>query len=68
MEAALPGEAPLLASVARTPAQATHWAEAAGRIAASIGHARAVNLDPGQTIIDTFLDLDATLAAARAAG
>lgn len=66
--AALPGEAALLAAAARTPAQAAHWAEAAGRAAASIGHARAVNLDPGQTMIDTFLDLDATLAAARGAG
>lgn len=65
---ALPGEAALMAAVARNPAQAALWAEAAGRAAASIGHARAVNLDPGQTIIDTFLDLDATLAKARGAG
>jgi len=64
----LPGEAALMASVARTPVQAAHWAEAAGRVALSIGHARAVNLDPGQAIIDTFLDLDATLAKARGAG
>jgi DNA polymerase-3 subunit delta' len=63
-----PGEAALIASVARNPAQAALWAEAAGRAAAAIGHARAVNLDPGQTIIDTFLDLDATLARARGAG
>jgi DNA polymerase-3 subunit delta' len=66
--AALPGEAALMRAVARSPAQAALWAEAAGRVAASISHARAVNLDPGQTIIDTFLDLDATLAKARGAG
>lgn len=60
-----PGEAALMDRVAAAPAQATLWAEAAGRIAATTRHARAVNLDPGQTIIDTFLDLDATLAKAR---
>ena len=60
-----PGETALMAAVARNQAQAALWAEAACRVAASISHARAVNLDPGQTIIDTFLDLDATLARAR---
>ena len=60
-----PGEAGLMALVARNPAQAALWAEAAARVAASTSHARAVNLDPGQTIIDTFLDLDATLTRAR---
>jgi len=64
---AVPGEAALMASIARDTAQAALWAEAAGRAAAALSHARAVNLDPGQTIIDTFLDLDATLARARAA-
>ncbi len=62
-----PGEAALMAAVARNRAQAALWAEAAGRVAAATSHARAVNLDPGQTIIDTFLDLDATLARARGA-
>jgi len=62
------GEAALMQAIARSPAQATLWAEAAGRAAAALRHARAVNLDPGQTIIDTFLDLDATLAKARGAG
>ncbi len=62
-----PGEAALMAVVAHRPGQAALWAEAAGRIAATISHARAVNLDPGQTIIDTFLDLDATMAKARSA-
>ncbi|MHA1527436.1 MAG: DNA polymerase III subunit delta' [Alphaproteobacteria bacterium] len=61
-----PGEAALMAAVARNRAQAALWAEAAARVAAATSHARAVNLDPGQTIIDTFLDLDATLTRARA--
>ncbi len=52
-------------AVARSQAQAALWAEASARIAATTAHARAVNLDPGQTIIDTFLELDATLARAR---
>jgi len=60
-----PGEAALMAKIARNQAQAALWAEAASRIAASFSHARAVNLDPGQTIIDTFLDLDTTLTRAR---
>ncbi len=60
-----PGEAALMAHVARAPAQAALWAEAVARIAATTRHARAVNLDPAQTIIDTFLELDATLAKAR---
>ncbi len=60
-----PGEAALMAAVARNRAQAALWAEAAGRVAAATSHARAVNLDPGLTIIDTFLDLDATLTRAR---
>ena len=60
-----PGEAALMAAVARNRAQAALWAETAGRVAAATSHARAVNLDPGQTIIDTFLDLDATLTRAR---
>jgi hypothetical protein len=60
-----PGEAALMAMIARNQAQAALWADAAARIAASVSHARAVNLDPGQTIIDTFLDLDTTLTRAR---
>lgn len=63
---AAPGEAALMAKVAGAPAQAGLWAEAAARVGAALSHARAVNLDPGLTIIDTFLELDATLARARA--
>jgi len=61
------GEAQLAARIAHRPAQAALWAEAASRLAARTAHARAVNLDPAQTIMDTLLDLDDTLARARAA-
>jgi DNA polymerase-3 subunit delta' len=60
-----PGESALMSAIAQNQAQAALWAEAAVRVAAATSHARAVNLDPGQTIIDTFLDLDATLTRAR---
>ena len=58
-------EGALVAAAAATPAQARLWAEAVARAAATLRHARAVNLDPVQTILDIFLDLDATLARAR---
>jgi DNA polymerase-3 subunit delta' len=64
---AAPGEAALMRAVAATPRQAALWAEAASRAGGALSQARAVNLDPGLTIIDTFLDLDATLARARQA-
>jgi DNA polymerase III subunit delta' len=64
---AAPGEARLVAAVARHPGQAAPWAEALGRISASHRHALAVNLDPAQTVLDTFLELDATLGRSRAA-
>ncbi len=64
---AAPGEARLIAAVARDPAQAAPWAEALGRISATHRHALAVNLDPAQTVLDTFLELDATLGRVRAA-
>ena len=64
---AAPGETALMASVARHPAQAAPWAEALGSIGATTRHAVAVNLDPAQTILNTFLELDATLGRVRAA-
>lgn len=59
-----PEETAVFTRAAATPAQARHWAEAAPRIAAAVHHARAVNLDPAQTILDMFLDLDTTLSRA----
>ncbi|MEO0820091.1 MAG: DNA polymerase III subunit delta' [Pseudomonadota bacterium] len=63
---ATPEEPRLAAGIAAHPAQARLWAEASGRIAAAAAHARAVSLDPAQTVMDTFLGLDETRAAARA--
>jgi len=65
---AAPGEAALITRVAQDPARARLWAETAARVTATLGHARAVNLDPAQTIIDIFLELDATLGRAAEAG
>ncbi|MEM1346648.1 MAG: DNA polymerase III subunit delta' [Pseudomonadota bacterium] len=63
---ALPAEQALAARVAARPEQAEPWAEAATRLTAAAAAAQAVNLDPGQTILDMWLDLDATLARAAA--
>jgi DNA polymerase-3 subunit delta' len=59
-----PGEARLMARLAARPAQAAIWAEAADAFTARLDRALGVNLDPGQTFLDTFLALDA--AAGRA--
>lgn len=64
--AAAPGEHQLMAAVAGHPGQAVIWAECLAQIQASSAHAVAVNLDPGQTVIDILLEIDATLARARA--
>jgi DNA polymerase-3 subunit delta' len=64
---AAPGEADLLAVIAAHPAHATLWAETHARTAATVRHAVAVNLDPAQTILDTFLEIDATLGRIGAA-
>lgn len=61
---AAPGEAALAARVAPDAPQARLWAEAAARASATAAHAQAVNLDPGQTILDIWLDLDMTLGRA----
>ena len=44
--------------------QAQLWAELVQVQSARIAHARAVNLDPGQVILDTFLAIDATAGKA----
>ncbi|MEM9060346.1 MAG: DNA polymerase III subunit delta' [Pseudomonadota bacterium] len=59
---AAPGEQALIARVAATPEQGRLWAELFAEVTARSRHAVAVNLDPGQTILDTFLQLDSTLA------
>lgn len=64
---AAPGESELLAVIAGHPDHATLWAETHARTAATVRHAVAVNLDPAQTILDTFLEIDATLGRIGAA-
>jgi DNA polymerase III subunit delta' len=59
------GERDLAARLSSNPAQARIWADLEQMLSARIAHARAVNLDPGQVILDTFLQID---AAARRAG
>ena len=59
-------EAETMAALARTPAQSRLWAETVVRLAERTLHARAVNLDPAQVILDTFLQIDAVAAEARA--
>jgi DNA polymerase-3 subunit delta' len=54
------------AHLAPTPAAARAWADLAARLAARTQHARAVNLDPAQVILDTLLQIDAAAAEARA--
>ena len=63
---AAPGEAALISAIAHMPAQGVLWADALSRINATTRHALAVNLDPGQCVIDTMLELDATLDRVRA--
>lgn len=60
------GEAALIAALARHQAQAAPWAETLSVIGATTRHAVAVNLDPAQTVLNTFLELDATIGRVRA--
>lgn len=62
---AAPGEHALFATVAAHPVQAAPWAETLAKISMTTRHAVAVNLDPAQTILDTLLKIDATLARVR---
>jgi DNA polymerase-3 subunit delta' len=57
-------ERALMARLASHPSQALVWAEAVPQLVARAERARALNLDPAQVILDTFLRIDA--AAARA--
>ncbi|RED12167.1 DNA polymerase III subunit delta' [Pontivivens insulae] len=54
------GEAELLARLAPSPESGRAWAELSDQLRARIGHARAVNLDPAQVMLDSFLRIDAT--------
>jgi DNA polymerase III subunit delta' len=59
-------EAELFARIGATPAQGRLWASLLPRLTDRAAHARAVNLDPAQVILDTFLQIDAAAAEARA--
>ncbi len=59
-------EAALFCRLGRTAAQGRLWAETAPRLYERATHARAVNLDPAQVILDTLLQIDAAAAEARA--
>jgi DNA polymerase-3 subunit delta' len=59
-------EAALFARLGSTPTQGRLWARLASNLAARTAHAVAVNLDPAQVILDTFLQIDAAAAEARA--
>jgi DNA polymerase-3 subunit delta' len=59
-------EAELFARLGATPAQARLWADLLPTIVQRTSHARAVNLDPAQVILDTFLQIDAAAAEAQA--
>ncbi|MEM7056536.1 MAG: DNA polymerase III subunit delta' [Pseudomonadota bacterium] len=63
--AAANGETELIHAVAAHPSQGQAWAETLARISATTRHAMAVNLDPAQCVIDTFLEIDATLGRVR---
>ena len=58
------GEAELAARLSSNPYQAREWAALVQEISSRIAHARAVNLDPAQVILDTFLSIDATAGRA----
>jgi DNA polymerase-3 subunit delta' len=59
-------EARAFARLAQGRPQARLWAELAPKLAARADHARSVHLDPAQVILDTFLQIDAAAAEARA--
>lgn len=58
------GEAELAARLCSNPYQAREWATLVQELTGRIAHARAVNLDPAQVILDTFLSIDATAGRA----
>ncbi len=63
-EIVLNGEAELAARLSANPYQAREWATLVQELTARIAHARAVNLDPAQVILDTFFSIDATAGRA----
>lgn len=58
----LESESPLLPRLVPGPHAARTWAGVQPEMAARIAHARAVNLDPEQVILDMFLTIETTAA------
>ena len=52
------GELALAAKLSANAHQARIWANLQQEISAKTSHARAVNLDPGQVILDMFIQID----------
>lgn len=63
---AAPHEARLFARLAPNARAARGWADLAAGLSARTGHARAVNIDPSTTVLDTLLSIDATARGAAA--
>lgn len=61
---AVEGERDVLSRLSPTPASARDWAACAEAVTARVAHARAVNLDPAQVMLDTCLHIDATAQTA----
>lgn len=66
IEATSEAEAALHARYGVTPAQGRLWAGLVSDLVGRAAHARSVNLDPAQVILDTLLHIDAAAAEARA--
>ena len=64
MAAAAPQETDVFQKLCQSESQSRIWAELQQQLTARIAHAVAVNLDPAQVILDTFLKIES--AAARA--
>ena len=60
------GEAELAAKLVPGQDAARIWAEAMQDISARVSHARAVNLDPAQVILDMILTIEKTASRAGA--
>jgi DNA polymerase III subunit delta' len=64
VEPAIGAERTAFERLAGSTEQARLWADLAARLDARTAHARAVNLDPAQVILDTFLQIDAAASDA----
>jgi|GEM_PF-4171673 len=58
----LEAERPVIAKLCPDARAAQSWAEAISEIRGRVAHARAVNLDPEQVILDMFLSVERTAA------